>query len=330
VPDRYDLVVIGDANPDVILRGAPSALTFGQSEREVAGATLTLGGSGALMAHAAARLGLRTAFVGLVGADRAGDLVLAILADGGVDISGVARDPGVDTAMTVIFARPDGDRAMLTAPGALARFGPEHLDERVLTRARYVHVASLFLQPQLASALPAVLAAARATGAITSLDTNDDTSGAWAFDREELLPLVDYLLPNEREVVALAFGSSSSRDAITAARSLAAHGPAVVVKCGAAGAFSVGAGESPHLVQRATLGTRAGNPAPLVDTVGAGDTFDAGLVAGLSQGLPLRDALRLAVAAGSSSVRRAGGADGQPNTVEAGDLAAHVIVEDEE
>jgi len=323
----YDLVVLGDANPDVIVRGAPEVLTFGQAEREVAGAHLTLGGSGALMAHAAARLGLRTAFVGLVGADRAGDLVLGMLSEGGVDVSGVTRDSDADTAMTVVFLRPDGDRAMLTFPGALSTFGPEHVDAGMLQRARHVHVASVFLQPRLSAALASLLGGARRAGAVTSVDTNDDPSGRWAFDREALLPIIDYLLPNEREAVALAFGPSGHDDAVAAARSLATFGPCVVVKCGAAGAFAVDARPS---LERAALDAPADALlGEMVDTVGAGDTFDAGFVAGLSQGLDVRNALRLAVAAGALSVRGVGGAEGQPNQVEAARLAEHVRVSEE-
>lgn len=330
MPDRYDLVVLGDANPDVILRGAPEALTFGQAEREVAGATLTLGGSGALMAHAAARLGLRTAFIGVVGADRAADLVLDVLTEAGVDVANVTRDPALGTAMTVIFVRPDGDRAMLTYPGALSAFGPQHVDASVLARTRHLHLASAFLQPKLTAALPALFAAAQVAGAATSLDTNDDPSGQWDFERDALLPVVDYLLPNEREAVALAFGAPSEATSLAAARSLAAHGPVVVVKCGAAGAFAVDERRDASRVLRATLDAPTADHSGVVDTVGAGDTFDAGLVAGLSQGLALRDALRLAVAAGTSSVRRAGGADGQPTAAVAARLAERVVVEDEE
>ncbi len=330
MPGSYDLVVLGDANPDVIVRGAPEVLTFGQAEREVEGASLALGGSGALMAHAAARLGLRTAFVGLVGADRAGDLVLDTLAGAGVDVSRATRDPDLATAMTVIFVRPDGDRAMLTFPGALSAFGREHVDEGVLARTRHVHVASVFLQPRLTAALPALLAVARDGGATTSLDTNDDPAGRWELERESILPVVDYLLPNEREAVALAFGASSRDPVIAAARSLAAFGPVVAVKCGAAGAFAVRDVGHRHELLRAAPPAPLDGPAEVVDTVGAGDAFDAGLVAGLSQGLRLRDALRLAVATGSLSVRRAGGADGQPGAADAARMAERVVVEEEE
>ena len=63
---RFDVVVIGDANLDLLFRGV---VAFGQHEHIVEEARLMVGGSGAIMACGAARLGLRTAFWGLVGDD---------------------------------------------------------------------------------------------------------------------------------------------------------------------------------------------------------------------------------------------------------------------
>jgi len=329
--DHYDLVVLGDANPDVILRGAPDALTFGQAEREVSEATLTLGGSGALVACAAAKLGLRTAFVGLVGNDRGADLVLAMLTDAGVDVSGVRQDPDSPTAMTVVFVRPGGDRAILTSPGSLSLFGPEHLDESLLARTSHVHAASFFLQPRLAEALPKLFADAQRAGASTSLDTNDDPSGRWALDRRTLLGAVDYLLPNEREAALLAFGpSTGSNDPIAAARLLAGFGPTVVVKLGAGGAAAVVPGEDSTQALRARLDESSDDLGELIDTVGAGDAFDAGLIAGLVQRLDLSGALSLAVAVGTLSTRGIGGADGQPNAAAAAGLAQRVTINEQE
>jgi len=329
--DRFDLVVLGDANPDVILRGAPEVLTFGQAEREIAAASLTLGGSGALVARAGARLGLRTAFVGLVGDDRAADFVLDMLTEVGVDVSWVRRDPAYQTAMTVVFVRPDGDRAILTFAGSLPEFGPEHLDEQILTRASHVHAASAFLQPRLTAALPGLFTTARRAGASVSLDTNDDPSGRWALDREPLLATVDYLLPNEREAVTLAFGPSAhDRDPLPAARLLARLGPTVIVKRGAVGASAVTAGQGPAQVLNARLQEPDASVTDLVDTVGAGDAFDAGFVAGLAKGHDLRGALQLAVAVGTLSTRGVGGAQSQPDAVAAARLARHVIIEEQE
>jgi sugar/nucleoside kinase (ribokinase family) len=328
----FDLLVLGDANPDVILRGAPEVLTYGQAEREVPAATLTLGGSGALMARAAARLGLRTAFVGLVGADEAGDLSLAMLTAAGVDISGVRRTADVPTAMTVVFVRPGGDRAILTSPGTLADFGPEHVDEGILGRAAHVHAASMFLQPRLALGLPGLFSLARRSGATTSLDTNDDPSGRWVLDRVALLAEVDYLLPNEREAVALGFGAGADRDGdpLPAARMLAGLGPTVVVKRGAGGASALVPAGGAIREMHARLDAPVDALGTLVDTVGAGDAFDAGFLAGLATGEDLRGALRLAVAVGTLSTRGVGGATGQPDRAAAERLAGHVVIDEQE
>ena len=316
----FDLVVVGDANPDLVLSGAPEELAFGQAEQLVESATLTLGGSGSLMAHAAARLGLRTAFVGLVGLDRAGDVALGYLTAAGVDVSAVVRRHDVATAITVVFTRPGGDRAILTAPGSLAVTSPDDVDRSLLARARHVHVTSPFLQPRLAAGLGELLRAARDAGATTSLDPNDDPSGQWRLE-PDVLGLVDYLLPNAREAAALAFADPAATDVVGAVRALAERGPCVVAKCGPEGAIAA----VPDRVIRARTPALSSE---LVDTIGAGDAFDAGLIAGLAQGDDLPGALRLGVAVGALSTRAAGGADGQPGLPEASELARTVVVED--
>jgi sugar/nucleoside kinase (ribokinase family) len=318
----FDLVVVGDANPDVVLHDVPAVMAFGQAEQLVSAAALTVGGSGAIVAHAAARLGLRTAFVGLTGDDDAGRMVLGRLAAAGVDISRSVVRAGVSTAMTVVLVRPGSDRAILTAPGALAQFDAADVDPGLLTSSRHVHVSATFLQPALQGGLPELLAIARAGGATTSLDTNDDPSGQWRIEHARLLNQVDHLLPNAREVLALAPpGPDGEQPAsvVQAARVLHGFGPTVVVKCGAEGALLVDAdGER--------FARLSGAPPELVDTIGAGDTFDAGFVAGLLGGLAPADALRLAVAAGTLSTRAGGGVDGQPDLGVAWELAGSVLV----
>ena len=71
-----DLLVLGDINPDLVLAAADMDVVFGQAERLVDEASLTIGGSGAIMACAAARLGLRTAIAGLVGDDLFGEFMV--------------------------------------------------------------------------------------------------------------------------------------------------------------------------------------------------------------------------------------------------------------
>ncbi|MEV3979884.1 carbohydrate kinase family protein [Nonomuraea sp. NPDC049758] len=223
VTGGFDLLVVGDANPDIVLTGAPRDLAYGQREQLVAGGDLVLGGSGAITACGAARLGLRTAFAGVSCSAR--------WPSAGWTSPTASPTPST-TAMTVVLA--DGtDRAILTSPGCLPYLTAADVPRGL---ARHVHVSSYFLQPGLADGLPALLAELRAAGATTSLDTNDDPAGRWD-GLADVLAATDVFLPNAGEARAIAARLSGVRDGpleAVAAR-LGALGPAVVVKDGAAG-----------------------------------------------------------------------------------------------
>jgi sugar/nucleoside kinase (ribokinase family) len=298
-----DLLVLGDANPDLVMRGDDVTPAFGQAERLVDDARLTVGGSGAIMACGAARLGLRVAFVGVVGDDLFGAYMREQLAVRGVDVSGLVVDPQRPTGVTVVLSRP-GDRAILTAPGTIGDLRAASIDAGLLASARHVHVSSYFLQTGLAQDLPRLFADARGRGATTSVDPNWDPSGAWNGGLDALLPSVDVLLPNEIEAARLAHTS----DLEAAIATLRSRGPLVVVKAGARGAIAAGPGERVEV---------AAVPVATVDTTGAGDSFDAGFVAAMLGGEPLERCLAVANACGALSTRAAGGVDGQPTMQEA-------------
>ncbi|MCR6482974.1 sugar kinase [Amycolatopsis sp. OK19-0408] len=292
---RFDLLVVGDANPDVIVGPLRTDLAFGQREQLAATGTLTLGGSGAITAAGAARLGLKVAMAGRVGDDEGGRFVRAALGERGVDTTALRTDPDRPTPLTTVLTR-DGDRAIVTAPGTLTTTTAADVPPSLLAEARHVHASSYFLLPNLAADLPALLRTARAHGASTSVDTNDDPAGRW--DVGDLLRETDFLLPNAAEAMRLA-GAPGAREAAAA---LASLGPTVVVKDGADGAFACRDGE---------FSFAPGVPAAAVDTVGAGDSFNAGFLAGVLAGLPLATALRCGVVCGGCSVRAAGGTAGQ-------------------
>ncbi|GAB2855303.1 hypothetical protein GCM10027176_67310 [Actinoallomurus bryophytorum] len=312
-----DLLVVGDANPDVLVSGAPETPPAGQAETLVDTGTLALGGSAAIVAHGAAVLGLSTALAAMVGRDAAGDFVLDTLSTAGVDISGCVRHESLPTALTVCLNRPDGDRAILTAPGCLPAFGPEQVPA---VAARHVHAASYFLQPRLAAGLAGLLEGFRRAGASTSLDTNDDPAGEWRLS-PGLLAACDLVLPNEAEAVALASatgdrpGPAGGLHAALAA--LAARGPVPVVKRGGEGALA--------LFEGALVGARGPLVTP-VDTVGAGDGFDAGFLAGWLTSRDIADALAWGCACGALSTRAAGGTAAQPTAGEAESVVAQVQV----
>ena len=114
--DDLDLLVLGDCNPDLVLSGADVRPRFGQQERLVDEARLTIGGSGAILACAAARLGLRTALAAVVGDDVLGHWMLDQLAGRGVEVGGCVVDPVRPTGLTVVLSEP-GDRASSFAGG---------------------------------------------------------------------------------------------------------------------------------------------------------------------------------------------------------------------
>lgn len=299
------VLVAGDANLDLVLRGDVRP-RFGQAEQYLTDAELVLGSSAGICASGLARLGVDVGLVARVGDDLFGARTRELLASAGVGVAELRTVPG-PTGLSVILSGQD-DRSILTLPGAMVALTVAEVREAVArSGATHVHVASFFLVPDFARSLPALLADLRRDGVTTSLDSNWDPQERWA-GVAECLPHLDVLLPNATEVVELAaaVGGRRESDPVAAAGVLARSGPAVVVKDGAAGGFAV-AGD--RLVWAQAL------PVEVVDTTGAGDSFDAGFLAAWLDGADLADGLAWAVAAGSLSTTGAGGTGRQADRV---------------
>jgi len=303
----FDLLVVGDCNPDLVMVGEQVDPVFGQVERVLDQAWLVVGGSGSITACGAARLGLRTAFVGMVGDDAFGRFMLDALTERGVDVSSCIVDPRRRTGVSVLLLRPGGtDRAILTAPGAAASLAASDVPADLLAASRHVHVSSYFLQDSLRPGLPSLVDRARSSGATTSIDPNWDPADTWDGGLLDLIARCSVFLPNEAEATRIAgVGVGDARDA---ARALADVGPLVAVKCGRSGAVTVIGGEPLSI------------PAPEVETVdatGAGDSFDAGFLAGFLAGWDPVRATGLGCACGALSTRELGGTAAQPTMEEA-------------
>jgi sugar/nucleoside kinase (ribokinase family) len=297
VSEPFDLLVLGDVNPDLVLTGDVEP-AFGQAERLVDEARLTVGGSGAIVATGAARLRLRVGFCGVVGDDPFGRFLRDELEHRGVEVGGLVVDAARPTGVTVVLARPD-DRAILTHAGTIADLRIDLIDRARLERARHVHVSSYFLQQSLAPELPALFGRVRAGGATTSVDPNWDPSGRWDGGLRDLLGHTDVFLPNATEATRIAHVPELA-DAVLA---LAERAGVVVAKTGAGGAL---AAHGERLV-------RAAAPTiDVLDTTGAGDAFDAGYLASMLAGDPLERSLAIANACGALSIRAVGGVDAQP------------------
>jgi sugar/nucleoside kinase (ribokinase family) len=154
----------------------------------------------------------------------------------------------------------------------------------------------------------------RAAGATTSLDTNWDPAGEWGDGQlRAVLAQTDVLLPNEREAVRIAGGPALA----AAAQALTAAGPRLAVKLGERGVLCAD-GPVWHRVELP--------PVTPVDATGAGDCFNAGLIAGLLRGLALPGAATLGCAVGALSTQAAGGTASCPDLASAQALAQTATV----
>jgi sugar/nucleoside kinase (ribokinase family) len=308
---RYELLVAGELNPDAIVRSEELEPEFGQVERLVESGVLTIGSSGAIMACGAARLGMRTGYVGVVGDDAAGEFMLAALRRRGIDVDACRVDPEQVTGLSVVLTRGD-DRAILTSPGAMSALTTVDVRDAMLAATEHLHVSSPYLQSGLREGLAELFERAHAADASTSLDPGWDPSGGWGDGIEAALDSTDVFLPNAAEACRLV-GVDEPAEALAA---LAERVRTVVVKLGSEGAIA----------RRGEAAASAAAPSVhAVDGTGAGDSFSAGFLYGYGNGWSLEEALRLGVACGSLSTRSLGGVDAQPLLAEALELASTLV-----
>lgn len=292
----FDILVAGEINPDLILSGDVIP-EFNQTEKLVDSAALTVGSSSAIFACGAARLGLRVAFIGVCGDDVFGHFMLDEMEQRGVDVSNVILREDGQTGLSVILNQ-GVDRAILTHLGLIDALRASDIPDHLLQQTRHLHVASYFLQTRLQPDLAALFQRSRSFGLTTSLDTNYDPSEKW-FGFDELLSATDIFFPNKTEALAI----TGHEDIESAAKQLASKSRVVAIKLGADGAV-LQTGDKTILAPSI--------PVKVVDTVGAGDTFDAGFLYGYLRGWGMEKTLRLAAVCGALSTQASGGTAAQP------------------
>jgi len=300
VPEReYDILTIGDMTVDLVFELGEATPKFGQVEQWVPDYFQDMGGSACIFACQAAKLGLRVAILGRVGADSYGELMLRRLGESGVDTRFVRVDSELKTGLGLALCRSDGDRATLTYAGSLNAVYPEDVTDDFLRLGRHFHYCSYYLQTHLLPAVPAFLHRAKLLGLTVSLDTNWDPDETWNGGLYSCLRLADVFLPNEREAMAIA-QCGNLQDAV---RKLVNLGPLTVIKLGEKGVLVVG--REQQFTVPVEIVTHP------VDTVGAGDSFDGGFIAAWLSGLPLDTCAAIGNACGRANTLARGGIAGQ-------------------
>ncbi len=290
---RFDVIVVGELNVDLILDRIDQ---FPQPGKEVLAdqMVLTLGSSAAIFASNIRTLGVSVSFVGKLGKDQFGDFILQRLEEKGVHTGNILAAPGHFTGATIIL-NVDTDRAMVTSPGAMNDLSINDIRKEVLALGRHLHVSSVFLQQGLRKDIVALLKTAKKLGLSTSVDPQWDPLEKWDLDLKSVLEYTDVFLPNMAEIKALARAEKSS-DALEFVKGFNAI---IVVKDSVNGAYAWNGKELLH--QPAYL-----NNSP-VDSIGAGDSFDAGFMDGYLKNRPLEECLRLGALMGAVNTTAPGG-----------------------
>ena len=283
--DRPHVTVVGDVGLDVVAKLA-GAVVFGHDTR--AAVAVAPGGAGGNTAAWLAKEDIDVSLIARVGNDEAGRTAATELTAGGVNCR-FAIDPELPTCCVVVLVAPDGDRTMLADRGANKAFSPDDVVLPEVEGRAHLHLSGYVLLDD--GSRPAgldALAKAKAAGWTTSVDpqaaNHIPSVGAETF--LSWVRGVDLLLPNDAELSALG-GIEVVLDVVDA----------LVVTHGRHGASWYSADA------RITV------PAPQVhetDSTGAGDAFNAGLLATWLAGADPLDALQAGVLAGTAAAAHVG------------------------
>ena len=256
------------------------------------------GGKGANQAVAAGRLQANVRLIGKVGDDLYGKQDLRNLRENGVNSDRVGIEPGVSSGIAVIEVDKTGENHILLIPGANNTVDPGFIDEQFDCMLE----SDIFLF-QLEIPLDTV---------IYAMKKLKDHQKTIIFDPaparnlpDEIFQYIDYITPNETEIsIITAHKTKTEADLQEAAASLFQKGIGIVVlKAGKNGAYIIGENEFCHM---------PGFQVKVVDTTGAGDTFNAGFAVALAQGKELKESVRFANAAGALSTMAKGAQSAMP------------------
>ena len=300
-----EVVTLGETMA-LMKAATPGPLAFTESLR------LGIGGAESNVAIALRRLGTSVTWVGRVGADSLGDLVLRELMAEGIDVE-CSRDPGAPTGLMIKEHRTNETAKVwyYRSGSAGSRLAPEHLPERKIAAARLLHITGITpaLSASAAEAVQSAIDCAKTAGTLVSLDLNYRsalwTKHAAAEAFRALVRQADVVFAGDDEA-AIVVGEAA--DPLELARRLAELGPGqAVIKLGALGCVALVDGQE---YRQDAVPVRA------VDTVGAGDAFVGGYLAELLDGQPVRQRLLTAVRTGAYACLVSGDWEGMPRRSE--------------
>lgn len=300
-PYKKDVTVIGAAILDV-LAGPVSQDVFHTGSQEVQMTKLSFGGDALNEAVVLSRFGKRTELISKLGEDENGARVYEYIQKNRLSTESIKIEHGLATAMNIVLVDENGERHFLTNPNSnLRRLTAEDIDPYLNRAADIVCFASMFVSPMLdIPAMEYLFERIKSKpNRVLVVDMTKAKNGETLEDLKNLLPYVDYLIPNEEEIALL----TGSKDPYVNAKLIVDAGVScAVIKRGSKGCLIQTKDKKYEIPAY-----RVWHP---VDSTGAGDCFAAGFLWALSEGLSLKDCGRFACAVASCSVETYGATDG--------------------
>jgi len=262
---------------------------------------LFTGGCAVNSAIAMAKIGMNTAIIGKIGEDGFGKFIHSVLKEENVNVNGLVVDPKSSTSASVVLVDSEGERSFLHSLGANAEFTDSDVDYSIIENSGIVFVAGTMLMPNFdGEPCARVLKRSKEMGKITALDTAWDSKGRWMNVLQPCMKYIDIFMPSYEEAVQLS-GKEKPEDIADVFLSMGVK--TAVVKLGKDGCFIKDSGGEKH-----TIPTY--EDIKPVDTTGAGDSFAAGFLTGISKGWSLYECGKFANAVGTHCVMAVGASTG--------------------
>ena len=290
------VIVLGSLNMDLVVT-TDRLPTPGETLKGGAFATYP-GGKGANQAVGAARLGCDVSMMGRVGDDDFGQSLINILAMENVDTSGISLDSSEKTGIAIICVDSNGENTIVAVYGANMACGSQEIEA---TAERISESSVLLIQNEIpAFTSQNISARCKEIGTTIVWDPAPASN-----EHIHLLQASDFVTPNEIEATALAGIEVSTVDsAIKACEIISSMGKATpIIKMGDLGVVYM----DPHRIKH-----QIGFEVDAIDTVAAGDAFNAGFAVALTEGLNVNGAVRFACAAGALATTKYGAQSAMP------------------
>jgi sugar/nucleoside kinase (ribokinase family) len=298
---QIDVLCVGQLTVDILVKSV-DRVDFELDTQRVELIETGSGGDCLNVAIGLSRLGNTAGFVGLIGEDPFGELLIDVIDRAGIVRTGLRRTREAPTSSVLVLVNSQGDRTFFYHGGANDLFSLDDVDVSLMERARIVHVGGTYLLPKFdGEGAARLLASACAAGKLTSMDVTWDVSGRWLQTIERCLQYLSFFMPSSKEAEKI---TGQSTPPGMADFLLDRGVKNVIIKLGKDGCYVKTAGKEGFFVD--SFKTRA------VDTTGAGDSFVAGFLTGVLRNWDYHTCARFACGVAALNIQHVGATTGAP------------------